>query len=250
MPRRWRAYAPRAVPGEPLALSPEESHHVRRVLRLAPGDEIAVFDGRGGEWTATIEGHDGSTVVARVGDEVPGDVECPIEVRLFQACARADKLDGVVSKGTEMGLAAIVAVHAERAGPAAVRRLDRLRRIAVESAKQCGRRRLPAIDAADALPAPADGAVAVVLHPGTDAGLDAACDRARGAPAVWLAVGPEGGFAPEEIAAATAAGWRPAGLGPRILRTETAGLVAAAIVLHRLGDLGTSRALPGRDPRT
>jgi 16S rRNA (uracil1498-N3)-methyltransferase len=239
--RLWRVYDPQARGDvERVTISAAETHHVRRVLRLGPGDELAVFDGRGGEWRATLDGYDGSSAVLLLGEEIVLPVDPALDVRLYQSCARADRLDWIVQKGTEVGLAAIVAVGSERgAGESAGRRLDRLRRIAVEAAKQSGRRRVPDVEVADGLPDPAGDALALLLDPGASVPLAAAC--AGGAAthgAAWLAVGPEGGFSSAEVARATSAGWRAVRVGPRVLRTETAGLVAAAIVLDRLGDLG------------
>jgi 16S rRNA (uracil1498-N3)-methyltransferase len=252
MARLWRVYHPTLpeTAGAITELEAAESHHVARVLRLRPGDALAVFDGRGGEWRARIVEGSGGHVLLRLEEPVAGAVEPGLAVTLFQGLCRPERMDWIVQKATEIGVAALEVVATSRAEPAsAERRLERWRRIALEACKQCGRRRFPLLEARAALPGSAtEGPAALLLDTGSDApplaeALEAAGEDvvARG---VWLAVGPEGGFTAPEVAAALEAGWRRAGLGPRTLRAETAGIVAAAIVLHLHGDLGASRATP------
>ena len=237
--RARRAYvATPPVPGAPAALDAEESHHVARVLRLRAGDPLVVFDGRGGEWEATVDavGRDGVAVV--VGAPRPGDPEAALAVTIVQAFVRPERMEWVLQKGTEIGVAAFRIVPAERSeAPPSPARLDRYRRIVLEACKQSGRRRLPALEVA-ALEAPPEGVDAIVLDPALDARPLGEVLQTSRAGRVWIAVGPEGGFSDEEIAACAARGWVRASLGPRTLRTETAGAIAAAIVLHVRGDLG------------
>jgi len=164
---------------------------------------------------------------------------------LFQALARPEKIEWVLQKGTEVGVAEFRLVASERveAPPPSLGRLDRYARIVMEACKQSGRRRLPPLSLG-ALPTPPEGVVAIVLSP--DRGVDPLGTVLAGTKPedVWLAVGPEGGFSPAELDTLIGAGWRPASLGPRVLRTETAGVVAAAIVLHTWGDLGPPSPRP------
>lgn len=239
-----RAYLDAAiVPGASVALDLEESHHVARVLRLRAGDELAVFDGRGGEWDATVEAvaRDRVTIVAGASRE--GDPEPRLRVTLFQARVRPERLEWVLQKGTEIGVAAFRIMDAGRSeatAPSAAR-LERYRRVILEACKQSGRRRLPDL-VEGAIAAPPSGTVALLLD--GSAGTPALGQVLLGASPreVWIAIGPEGGFTPEELVAASDAGWMRASLGPRTLRTETAGAVAAALVLHRWGDLGPAGA--------
>jgi 16S rRNA (uracil1498-N3)-methyltransferase len=239
MARLWRVYEPAAGDAGSLVLSAAETHHVRRVLRLGPGDRVAVFDGRGREWSATIESYAGDAAQVRLEAEIFDPIEPALELSLYQACDRAERMDWVVQKGTELGLVAVFALDAGRheRGGAGERRLARWRRIAVEAAKQSGRRRVPHVAAAAELPAAPDGVLALVLDPGAGGGIARICGG-RAPERAWLAVGPEGGFTHEQVESAAAAGWRRARLGPRILRTETAGLVAAALLFGLAGDLG------------
>jgi 16S rRNA (uracil1498-N3)-methyltransferase len=225
--------------GARLDLDPDESHHVARVLRLKTRDALAVFDGKGGEWEATIETATRESVSVVVGRPLTGVVEPELSVVLYQALVRPEKLEWVFQKGSEVGVAAfrLFASHRAEAPPPSPARLARYARILLEACKQSGRRRLPVLSTG-ALEAPPAGVVAIVLGhaPGVDAiGTVLAGPRAEN---VWLAVGPEGGFSEGEIDALLRAGWRRASLGPRVLRTETAGAVAAALVLHTWGDLG------------
>jgi 16S rRNA (uracil1498-N3)-methyltransferase len=166
-------------------------------------------------------------------------VESPLSVRIFQGLCRPDRLEWVIQKGTELGVAAIYPLECERGErpPQGPPRADRWRRIALEACKQSGRRVLPDVSPAETLPA-AEDRCALLLDPGPDA-VPLRTALPAGSPAgVDLAVGPEGGFTDAERDLACGNGWIPVSLGPRVLRTETAGLVAAAIVLHCLGDLG------------
>jgi len=227
------------APGDSVDLDPDESHHVARVLRLKAGDALAVFDGRGGEWEATIEVSSRDRVSVVVGAVRAGDVEPGLRVIVFQSLTRPEKIEWVLQKGTEIGVSAfrLIASHRVEAPSPSPARLARYERIVMEACKQCGRRVLPAL-AVSPLAPPGEGVVAIILaHAAGVASLGAvlAGPKAR---EVWLAVGPEGGFSEGEIEAAVSSGWRRASLGPRVLRTETAGAVAAAIVLHTWGDLG------------
>lgn len=245
MSRERRVFheGPSPSPGDLLDLAREEAHHVLRVLRLRAGDALRVFDGRGGEWEATLVSSAGTEVRARIGEAVSSAVESPLTVLLFQALCRTDRMELVVQKGTELGLRAIrpwPAVRSESAMPSA-KRLERWRRIAIEACKQSGRRTVPSIEPLERLPMPpADESVAALVLDAAEAGRPLGA-RLTGATVreVWLAVGPEGGFEAGEREAALAGGWLACSLGPRTLRTETAGLVAAALVLHRWGDLGS-----------
>jgi len=246
MARLWRAHVtslPSQV-GARVELGPEESHHVRRVLRLEAGEMIAVFDSAGREWSATLLPAESECAVVELVREARREVEPRLDVTLYQGLGRSQQLEWVIQKATEIGVAAIRPLRTRRSERFPVRphRVERWRRIAVASCKQCGRRRVPLVDCCDELPAAEPGALALVLDPGRAAlplashldGLDQAAPPAR----VMLACGPEAGLDDGEIDVWCDAGWLRAGLGPRILRTETAGVVAATIVLHRWADLG------------
>jgi 16S rRNA (uracil1498-N3)-methyltransferase len=234
------------VPPEQIAalvrLDALQSRHLELVLRLAPGAELEVFDGRGSSWPARIESPGVLRLGARKGPEPSG-----ADVWLAQALAKGEKLDLVVQKATELGATRILPLAAERSvvrldDERAERRTGRLRRIAQEAARQSGRSDVPAVDAPRTL---ADLAGLLRADPGRRGLLldpeeheVRLSHAARGALRLLLAVGPEGGFTPAERALAGEAGFTPVALGRLVLRTETAGLVALAIVQHLAGDLG------------
>jgi 16S rRNA (uracil1498-N3)-methyltransferase len=249
MERQWRVHHP-ALPVEPdatIELSPAESHHVHRVLRLRTGDGLWVFDGRGRERPGVIEGGGAGGVRVRLEEEVERQVEAPLEITLFQALCRPDRMEWVIQKATEIGVATVHPFPTERAEGRAptAGRLERWRRIAIEACKQSGRCRIPGVEPLEGLPDPPPGRTAILLDGGPRAGaLGEVLSRSK-LGGVWIAVGPESGFTADEVAHATEKGWQSARLGPRTLRTETAGLVAASIVLHRWGDLGPAAGPAG-----
>ncbi len=236
-----RLHLPSARAGAARApLGDEARHYLRDVLRLGPGASLEVFDGRGGAWEATVlAGYQEVALGAARAAPAPAAV-----VWLLVALAKGEKLELVVQKTTELGVARVVPFAAERS----VVRLEpekgedrarRWRRIAEEAARQCGRADVPEVDA----PAPLEAALAVVppgfatflFHPGGMPLSGAAPSPAGGYAAV---VGPEGGLTDGERAACARAGAREASLGPRVLRAETAAIVATALLQARFGDLG------------
>jgi 16S rRNA (uracil1498-N3)-methyltransferase len=244
MARLWRLYHPDLPerPGSLVSIGADDSRHALKVLRLREGKEIALFDGSGREWLTRMVGSERGRVTVRLEHEVREPaVEAPLALVLFQALLRPERMDWVVQKSTELGVAAIHPFPSERAEPRGpgTRRLERWRRIAVESCKQCGRRKLPRIEPVDELPPAAGGeSPALLLQAGPGSRrLSVLCE---GSPpeAVHLAVGPQSGFAPDEVASHVGAGWIRVALGPRTLRADTAGVIAAAILLHRWADLG------------
>jgi 16S rRNA (uracil1498-N3)-methyltransferase len=235
-----------AVAGEGavIVLDPEETHHVLRVLRVRPGDRVFVFDGKGREWEGVLVSAGRSGAEVRTIAEISGRVDPVLEVVLYQALCRPERMEWLIQKGTEVGLAAIRPFAARRSevpAPSA-ERMKRFGRVALEAAKQSGRRVVPAVaEPVDTVPPPPDGTCALRLD--TAPGARPLGEHLAGPKpgAVWLLVGPEGGFDPDEAEAFEAAGWLAAGLGPRTLRTETAGAIAAALVLHAWDDLGPAR---------
>ena len=240
--RLHRAYHPSlGTEGSVVRLSEEESRHVAKVVRLRPGDPVRVFDGRGLEVEATVESVARPEVEIRIGAAIPGFPDAPFPVTVFQALCRPERVDWMVQKSTEIGIAAIRMVQTRRvdAGRRAAGRTQRWSRIALEACKQCGRRCLPEISETDEIPAelPRD-VLGWLLHRGEGSGTVAASLRQSRPGALWIAVGPEGGFHPDEAQRLLARDWAGVTLGPRTLRTETAGIVAAALALHAWGDLG------------
>jgi len=241
---------PERLQGDRVTLVGEEHRRVCRVLRLQAGDRVVLFDGEGRECEAVLAAPTGrsveATIVARRAvAALPGP-----RVTLLVGLTKGERMELVVQKATELGAARLVPVVTARTVPRleaerAAGRRARWLTIAREAARQCGRADTPAIDeiapfaaALQAVPA----AALKLLFWEEAAGVPLRACLPAAAPAqVVLAVGPEGGFAPEEVARAEAAGFRVAGLGPRTLRAETAAIVALAVVGYALAELAPPR---------
>jgi 16S rRNA (uracil1498-N3)-methyltransferase len=209
------------------------------VLRLQPGAELTLFDGCGRAFAARLDSL--APVRATLGQRVESLPKSPIEIELLQALSRGAKMDWVVQKSVELGVAAITPVMAARSvmkldARAAAKKHAHWKSIAIAACEQCGRDRIPLVREPSAL----DNALGkeqsdvlkLLLDPPADSRLPAGEAPSR----MRLLIGPEGGFSDAERALAIAAGYRPTRLGPRVLRTETAALAALAVVQHRWGD--------------
>jgi 16S rRNA (uracil1498-N3)-methyltransferase len=232
--------------GEGLIELPEDAaHHALHVLRLKPGSSLRIFDGAGHEAEAQIETIRRHQVLVRVGGRISPCPEAGLRIVLAAAPLRGDLFDLVIQKGTEMGVAAfwpVVTAHTEPGGRAAIAgtRLDRWRKIASSAAAQCGRAMVPAIEPpaplAAVLDRPFDGLR--LLFDESATGRSALPLTPSPPRSTLLLVGPAGGFAPEELREATERrGCLSVSLGPRVLRAETAALVAIAAVQVLWGDL-------------
>lgn len=239
--------------GMEIELPAEIAHQARDVLRLRPGDTLTLLDGAGGEYAAEIVSLDRKRVAARLGERVAGRAEPPVRVVLCQGMLKAAKFEWILQKGTELGVAAFVPLLCERAVRAAEEASDSKRRrwdrIIAEALEQCGGSVLPMAHPPTplmhALAGMPEGTAALIpweeeRETSFDAALAQARERlgAQGIREVRLFIGPEGGFSAGEVALARRNGAIPVTLGPRILRAETAALVAATLALSALGGLG------------
>ncbi len=236
-----RLWVPRLAQGA-LRVTGDDHHYLAHVLRAAPGEEVILFDGRGGEARARVGAVAGDAIGLDVG-EVRRTPAPRLEVTLLLALLKGEKMDLVVQKATELGASRIVPVLAERSvlrldpGRAGTR-IARWQKIAREAARQSGRADAPAI----AAPEPPEAAFAgasglrVLFHERADLPLRRVLPTAPPARAA-VATGPEGGFTDAEVEAAAAAGFAVCGLGPRVLRAETAAIVALAVIGFSVGDL-------------
>ena len=235
-----------AVEGDRVRFDAAEARHLGRVLRLGPGDVVHAVDGHGHEWTIRLTEVGPRSAIGDVLDRRSRPRESPLALTLVQGLGKADKMDVIVRMATELGVARVAPVITERtvAGAEPARwpaRHGRWQRVAREAAKQCGRAVAPTVDAPRSLDTwldePGDRGLLVCLWEGATAPVG----RALPAPPIThatLVIGPEGGLAAREVERLERAGAIVAGLGPRILRTETAGPVAIALLQHRYGDLG------------
>lgn len=236
--------------GEPtpegqVAFDAAETRHLGRVLRLGPGDLVTAVDRQGKQWQVRLTDVSARSATGVVlGGEAAGR-ESPLRLTLVQGVPKGDKMDAVVRMATELSAARIVPVLTMRTviqPPAGgwAPRVARWQRIAAEATKQCGRAMVPEV----AAPAPLAAWLAAGGEPGLIVCLWEEAEAALGSAlppppvaAATLVVGPEGGLAADEVRGLRAAGAVVAGVGPRILRTETAGPVGLALLQARYGDL-------------
>lgn len=239
---RCHVDAPLSV-GTSLALPETAANHLARVLRLREGDACVLFNGDGHDYDARLTAISKRGVVADIVGARAIDNESPLRVILLQGIARGEKMDLILQKATELGVAAIVPVMAERTevkldAERTEKRVAHWRSVIASACEQSGRARLPSLSApaslADAARDVDTGATKLTLDPTGDVSL-ATVEIASGA--VVVAIGPEGGWSPRDRDILTAAGFTGLRLGPRILRTETAGLAAIAALQSRFGDL-------------
>lgn len=228
----------RVVLGEPLA------HRMGQVLRLHAGDRVVLLDNSGWEYDAELTRLGRDTVEARIAGKRPATGEPALGVHLYQGLLKADKFELVLQKGTELGIASFTPVASLRsvAAPPAAARQERWERILREAAEQSRRGRRPPLHPAASLSDALSRAPGLRLLPWEEehsAGLRQTLEGVGGQVAeVSLFIGPEGGWAEEEVALARKEGALPLSLGPRVLRAETAGLAAAAAILYHFGEMG------------
>jgi len=241
-------------PGSVVELGRDTAAHLAKVLRARSGDEIVLFNGDGREYAGAIEMARGSRVTAAIGAARAADRESAFQITLVQCVPRGDRMDFIVQKATELGVARIVPVLSRRS----VVRLDEAQAaskrahwhaVAVSACEQCGRNRLPGMETPQPLldylgalqpAAVSQGTLRFILEPDSAqqskledaAGVNGA--RPMGAA---IAIGPEGGFAPEELDAFAISAFERLSLGPRVLRTETAAIAAMVVLQARFGDM-------------
>jgi len=239
--------APLAVDSS-VTLPTGAARHVARVLRLGVGDVVRVFDGRGGEFDATIAAVHRDQVTVQVGAHHAVEKESPLSLTLLQGIARGEKMDLILQKATELGVTAIVPVLMARStvrldADHAAAKQQHWQAVVTSACEQCGRNTIPPVAAPQSLAAvlAAPAALDLLLSPEPSALPLPAWLAQAGATSetrpMRLLVGPEGGFDAAEASAALNAGFRACRLGPRVLRTETAGLAALAALQSLAGDL-------------
>lgn len=229
-------------PGELIRLEARPSHYLVRVLRLRRDGVLRVFNGESEQdYAAVLESPDERAALVRVGEVIPNPRESPLRLTLAQALCRGEKMDLVLQKAVELGVFAIQPLVSERTEvqldqERSQRRLQHWRGVVIGACEQSGRSCVPEVHAPMALmdwlaTQPRDQLV--VLEPGASRGLaslPATC-------ALSLVIGPEGGFSGRELESFSVLGIQVCSLGPRVLRTESAGLAAIAVLQSRFGDL-------------
>ena len=230
--------------GAEIVLPAQAGEHLTRVLRLPPGSPFTLFDGAGGEYAASLAPANGKKVIARVLRHEAVERESPLDVTLLQGVARGERMDLIVKKATELGVTRIVPMLAERSvvkldAKQRERKLEHWQAIAVSACEQCGRNRVPEVREpvalGDAVEALADDSLRCLLAADGTESLAQAATRMTLRP-IALMIGPEGGLADNERVFAKANGFTAYRMGPRVMRTETAGLAALAVLQTLLGD--------------
>ena len=241
-----RFFFPQSLPrplveGTHIDVGEEVVRHLQ-VLRMNADDQVTLFDGLGGEFLAEIAELGKRRATARLLEFNDVERESPLAITLVQALATSDKMDLIVQKAVELGVAGVQPVSSERAtlklsGDRAEKRAAHWQSIARAACEQCGRNRVPLIaepiSLDEWLASPAAG-VRLMLHPEASTSM---LDIAGNQTAISLLVGPEGGFSERELVLAARSGVEAVRFGPRVLRTETAGLAAVAALNAIAGDL-------------
>jgi 16S rRNA (uracil1498-N3)-methyltransferase len=229
--------------GRSHTIEGDAANHIARVLRLAPGDPLTVFDGRGGEYAARIGAIRRGAVVIEVRERSAAIRESTLELTLAQGVSRGERMDWVVQKATELGVTRIVPVLTERTvvkldARQAERKVAHWRGIAIAACEQSGRDRIPQVAPPvalhDLLHDIDSRATRLLLSP---TGTQRVSDLKAPEGGIVVLIGPEGGLAETEQRAALAAGFLAVRLGPRVLRTETAAVAALTLLQHQFGDL-------------
>ena len=229
--------------GQTVTLPEDAANHLVRVMRLREGDACVLFNGDGSDYTATLLAVGKREVQVRIDAAQALDNESPLAITLLQGIARGEKMDLILQKATELGVTRILPASSERIevkldAQRADKRVAHWREVVVSACEQSGRARVPEV----AAPQPLAQAAALregrgfILDPFAQQGLAALQGGALGA--CTLAIGPEGGWSPRDREQLAAAGFEGLRLGPRILRTETAGIAAIAALQAMAGDLG------------
>ena len=236
-----RIYLPDPIPAHGVLEAPAAAaHHIANVLRLAQGDSLTLFDGRGYEHTAVIQRISKSGVTLTVADATQVDRESPLRVALAQGISSGERMDYTVQKSVELGVTAIQPLMVERSvvrlsPERAAKRVAHWQAIAVAACEQCGRNRIPTVHPlVDAERYSGGEGSRILLSPAAELTFSQACKAGNGP--FTIAAGPEAGFSAEEVRAFLNAGYVPARIGPRVLRTETAGLAALAALNALKGD--------------
>ncbi|HUL29001.1 MAG TPA: 16S rRNA (uracil(1498)-N(3))-methyltransferase [Thermodesulfobacteriota bacterium] len=243
-----RFYVPRPlVEKGMLRIKGEEVKHIRKVLRLREGDEIAVFDGSGKEFEGTIVGEEISSVVIKVQRATTSMGDSNVEVTLAQSLLKGEKMDYLIQKATELGVKEVIPFLSSRSVPVLeksrrLKRHHRWERIAIEASKQCGRGLVPKIDSLQDYPEMllkgSPNTLRLLLWEKEGARLKEVLEGSKGRRKIFFIVGPEGGFSQGEVEEAKETGFIPVTLGRRILRAETASLCFLSILQYEHGDIG------------
>ncbi len=240
--------APEALGAAEVAFSPAQARQLSAVLRLRAGDAVAVFDGAGREWSARLTLVTPRRATARLLEEAPPEGRPGLRLTLAQVMPRGAAMDLIVAKATELGVWRIVPLETEHSVRRGAGLADRWRRLMAEASEQCGRRTLPDLAEACRLGEllrrrPSDEPLLACDKCPDAVPLAEACRRLAPAAALTLVIGGEGGLSADELEDVRGHGGQLVGLGPRLLRSDTAALAALAVAQACLGDWADSNAV-------
>lgn len=227
----------------------EDYNHIKKVLRLKCGEIITLSDGEGLEYVAEIVEFGDGFVHTKVIESFKNTTEPPVKVTLYQGLPKSDKMDFIIQKSVELGISKIVPVLTERtvvrldSEKDALKKCERWNRISLEAAKQCNRGIIPKIEIPisfkEAIKQTEDKALSLIPYEKeAKNSLKRVLERVDSISDISVFIGPEGGFTEQEIEEAVSSGLSSVTLGPRILRTETAGIAVLSILMYELGDVG------------
>ena len=223
-------------------ISESDYTHITKVLRLGAGDRITVFDTESIEYEGIITDISPGTIALQVYSTRLLQTEPGLELNLFQAILKGNKMDGIISQATQLGVSGIFPVVSERTQIRSTAKVDRWNKIARESTKQCGRVTPPLVsepaDLQRSLEARSESDMKIILYENqSDLLGDYMNSKCRPVRAINIFIGPEGGFSEREITMAEEKGYTALGLGERILRAETAAVASLALLQFRYGDI-------------
>jgi 16S rRNA (uracil1498-N3)-methyltransferase len=230
-----------------LEVKGDEVKHIRKVLRLKPGDEIVVFNGMGKEYEGRIVKEGRSSIEIMIQNTFISEKESHLEITLAQSLLKGEKMDYLVQKATELGVKEVIPFFSSRSIPrleksVSLRRWRRWEKIAVAASKQCGRAVVPKIGSlqnfSNMLKNISPDSLRLVLWEREGAKLKEVLERSKEKGKIFFIVGPEGGLCQEEIGLAKENGFIPVTLGRRILRSETASLCFLSVLQYEWGDIG------------
>lgn len=236
------------IKNDRIHITGNDVNHIARVLRMAPGDKLTVLDGRGNSYEARIEAIAKAEVVCSVVRQMQATGAPPVRITLVQGIPKGDKMDLIIQKSVELGVNRIIPLVCKRSvvkldQDRSLRRQERWQRIALEAAKQCRRPDVPQVTGPRQLDQVLSGMSSedLALLPWeeeSDRSVKEVLQAGMSPGETYVFIGPEGGFTPDEAEQARAGGALTVTLGPRILRTETAGLAVLTMILYQWGDLG------------
>lgn len=241
---------PEQLSSDKISITGDQARHLSLVLRVTPGESLFIFDGSGHKYNCRVLQCHKKEVVAECLSKEPYSAESPVSITLAQGLPKGDKMDFIIQKSTELGVNRVIPLVTGRSQVKHTHKTERWRRIALSASEQSGRDKIPAIDEpidfntflCSMSQKGGDGGVAlnglIFSEEHQERNLHNTLTAFRNTQHITLLVGPEGGFAKEEISAAVEHGFTEVSLGPRILRTETAPLAAISIIQYELGDIG------------